>query len=687
MLPLREGCKDLLLINASKITELEARVAWLTSIVNGKLSLPAGQGIETVPTGTALPALSDSPLSQDETQHVANNLLSLRADPRAVPQQANGFCNPGNRSIAKAGQYSNRIVGQADADSQMHEAAQHSDSSPLAVASASPCSESVARLYACRWIGHGKRPSIGSCSSNVSAYGMTPAAFARQCVDAYFQHVHRAYPFVDRTKMEAQVAVIETWEQLEAPNDTYSTLLHLVMAIGWTTLQRAGKLPEDATLIFKITYSSIVQECMSQDDLESLQILVLVALHSLFDPTGMSAWAIAGIASRRAILLGLSRKASEKDSMSSIDIENRHRLFWSIWVLDRMMAFSLGMPVALTDESHDIPLPGLTVKEFESSSRQTFATMLQTNRHIVKLRQMEDRILQQILLRKASDVANMSHVDCQSLTQTIRADIEDWYSNGCLVSPLEADSIPIHGSVAWSSSRYYHLLFFLHYPCPFNLKRSKTLAKELLSLAQKSLQLNSVLLQQRQLPLNRVTFCRLLPVGLVLMHCFAQSEILQTPGSGRQDITTLVYILEAFSPSWTEAHEAAKVFRVFLQHLSLAEMMGDRLYPTGATQADEAYSATIPWSSSAEPAPLLRSSILKFTEIVRRVLGTASCYLFDDLPASEPMAAHPVPYVSHAMASSSFDTTLLPGAIVNGQSAGEPPLEGDNWQFSDLAFF
>ena len=166
------------------------------------------------------------------------------------------------------------------------------------------------------------------------------------------------------------------------------------------------------------------------------------------------------------------------------------------------------------------------------------------------------------------------------------------------------------------------------------------------------------------------------------MHCFAQSDTLQTPGSGRQDITTIVYILEAFSPSWTEAHDAAKVFRLFLQHLSLAEMMGDRLYPTGAQQGDESYSLTMPWSSAAEPAPLLRSSITKFTDIMRGVLGTASCYLFEELPISEPMARS-APYVSHAMASSNFDSTLLPGPVNEGESS----LEGETWQFSDLAFF
>ncbi|KAL2212416.1 hypothetical protein CC79DRAFT_365081 [Sarocladium strictum] len=668
---------------SDQVSELEARVAWLTSIINAGIESPTSRRIDTVKTGTQLSALYEGPLRRAYEPPAGNALVSRTYQPTDGYRGA----KDGQDSLPSL-QATSKPTSQLRPEAPLRQVEEIQGPSGIVIdgPTTSPCSNNTAEVYSYQWSiqGQGKRPSITSSSPTSSIYGIKPDTFARQCVHAYFQHVHRAYPFVDKTKIEAEINSIDNWDQLGSPSSAYSTLTHLVMAIGWTTLRRAGKLPDGHTLAFQVDYASIVQECLGRDNLESLQILVLVALYSLFDSVGISAWAVAGIASRQAVLLGLSRKASEEEAMSSVEVEIRHRLFWSIWVLDRMMAFSLGMPVALTDESHDIPLPGLTVEEFASLNRQTITTMLQTNRHIIQLRQLEDRILRQVLLRKPSDVAAMSHVDCRALTNAIRANIEDWYSNGCLVSHLDADSVPIHGSIAWSSSRYYHLLFFLYYPCSLNLKGHKALAKELFPLAQKALQLNSVLLQQRQLPLNWVTLCRLFPVGLVLMHCLAQNETQQAArGSARQDITTIVHLFEAFSSSWTEAHEAAKIFRYFMQSLSLTEMMGERLFASTGGQQDDTYNNNTmrrPSTFSAEPVPLLRSSILKFTELMKRTLGIASCYLFEELSISEQ-------YGNHAMASSSLDTTLFspPLPIVNGSTSGASPGD-DGWQCLDLAF-
>jgi hypothetical protein len=390
-------------------------------------------------------------------------------------------------------------------------------------------------------------------------------ALARRLVDAYFRHIHRAYPFMNKAQVlrELEHSGDSAWPRRSSD----STLLFLVMVLGCTTLQRSGQMSSDVSSKFDVPSAEIVQECLLREDLESIQILVLLALYSLFDPGATSTWSIAGIAARKAMSFGLSRRASEDRTLSVTEVEFRHRLFWSTWVLDRVMSISRGLPPALSDDNIDVPLPGLTVEEFASPDRQHFASVLQTHRHVIHLRQLEDRILTQIHTRRQSEVAALSQSDRQAVVREIRMDIENWYSHGCLLSPLEADNVPIHSSVAWLSARYYQLLFFLHYPCQFNSFGSLVPAVELLRFAQKHLQSTMVLLQQRQLPLNRVTLCRIFPVGLVLMHCFISCTEC-TPFLALEELDSVIRVLEAFPEPWAHARQGCQLFRQFRSAVS-----------------------------------------------------------------------------------------------------------------------
>lgn len=74
----------------------------------------------------------------------------------------------------------------------------------------------------------------------------------------------------------------------------------------------------------------------------------------------------------------------------------------------------------------------------------------------------------------------------------------------------------------------------------------------------------SALLLQRQLPLNRITLCRLLPVGLIFLHGFSDA----TSYPARGDLGILIEILDTFSDGWNHARRAARVLRSFLASIT-----------------------------------------------------------------------------------------------------------------------
>ena len=450
---------------------------------------------------------------------------------------------------------------------------------------------------------------------------LPPDAMARQFVDAYFRNVNRAYPFVNRTKILTDLEFFGGFVQHRRNTD--STLLYLIMAIGCTTLQRAGVIPADtAASSFEIPYSDIIQECLSREDIESVQILVLLALYSLFDPKGTSTWSIVGIVSRQAMLLGLTRRDLDEKGLSAIDIELRRRLFWSIYVLDRMMASSLGMTPALTDDNTDVPLPGLTLEEFASTDRTYYTMILQTSRHVIQLRQLEDRILQRVHLGKQSDT-NSSHAR-QTLLKDIRADIENWYSHGCLISPMEPDNVPIHNSITWLGARYYFLLILLYYPSHFSSFEPVISQAELLRFTQKHLQLTSALFQQSQLPLNKVTLCRLFPVGVVILYSLTNcgGEVASFPM--REEVATLVTILDAFAEEWKHAHQAADLFR---QLLDVIDMAASNLVALRFPQSF----INNPVEGARDTQNAIRPLLTILLTLMQDASGKSSCYRVPDL--------------------------------------------------------
>lgn len=453
----------------------------------------------------------------------------------------------------------------------------------------------------------------------ITTQSLPPDIPPSRFVDAFFRHVNRAYPFVDQAKIRRDLEIVGSSSPVD--QDPPMTLLYLVMAIGCTTLVRAGQVPSDTARRFDVVYSDVIQECLCNEGVESVQILVLLGLYSLFDPTATSAYSIVGIAARHAMVIGLTRPGDETGT--PVEAELRHRLYWSVFVLDRMMAGSQGLPVALTDENASVPLPGLTVEEFASSERAVYARNLQTSRHVIQLRQLEGRILQAVHLGRKADLVGLTPVDRRAMLSTIRSDIEDWYSSGCLMSPMEADNLPIHSSITWLSAQYYHLLVLLYFPNHLNSSAAAVTRQELLEFARKQLQANSVLLQQRQLPLNRVTLCRLLPVCLVLMHdfvatCNANGWTHQSGVSfaARDEIAFLITILEAFPKGWTVAHEAARI----IQHFAsiIATDGGMATYLSNQTMFSP--------PGREDTGALVKSCIASFTGLVNGYLGRATCF-------------------------------------------------------------
>ncbi|KAL4970649.1 putative C6 transcription factor [Aspergillus stella-maris] len=419
-------------------------------------------------------------------------------------------------------------------------------------------------------------------------------------VDAFFHHVYRAYPFIDEERVRRALAV-------RAPDywDTDSMILYIIMAIGYTSLQRSGKAPPSITTGFDIPYADIMQRCIMDESIDSIQILVLLALYSLFDPHGPSTWSIVGIITRQAMAQGLTRPTTGED-LPPKTVELRRRLFWSIFGLDRMIAVSVGAPPGLTSDEMDVPFPAIMVEEFASEKRAEHASMLQVSRHVIELRQLESKIMATVHHQRPMAVSALTQTDRSTIKTRLRSEIENWYSHGCLISRPELDNVRLHDTMGWLNARYYHLLLILYYPCQFNsgsTKNGTARVMALLGLVRKFSQYNRVLLNHQQLPLNRVTLSRLFPPCLILVYCLARGGASNAINL-RNEIRAFIDILDSFPSYWTHARRLSGIL------LDLNDLLtSHEAYPAETTRED-----------------LLRSLQQDLITLLGEALGKASCY-------------------------------------------------------------
>ncbi|KAL4779796.1 fungal-specific transcription factor domain-containing protein [Aspergillus varians] len=419
-------------------------------------------------------------------------------------------------------------------------------------------------------------------------------------VDAFFHHVYRAYPFIDEEWVrKASVSHVPD------ARDTDSIILYMVMAIGYTSLERSGKAPPGIAAGFEIPYADIMQRCIMDEGIESIQILMLLALYSLFDPHAPSTWSIVGIITRQAMAHGLTRPTVVED-LPPKAVELRRRLFWSIFGLDRMIAASVGVTPGLVGDEMDIPFPAITVQEFASIKRAEHASMLQVSRHVIELRQLEAKIMATVHLQRRVAISALTPTDRSTITTRLRSEVENWYSHGCLISRPELDNVRLHDTMGWLNARYYHLLLILYYPCQFNAgptAHRTARVTALLELVRKFGQYNRVLLSHRQLPLNRVTLTRIFPACLVLLYCFARGGAITF--HGRSEVRPFIDILDSFPESWVHAKRLAKIL------MDLDELIS----------AHEAYH---PLEVNKEE--FLRSLRQEMVTLLGETLGRASCY-------------------------------------------------------------
>lgn len=120
-----------------------------------------------------------------------------------------------------------------------------------------------------------------------------------------------------------------------------------------TKLPGSGFFNQASELFTGLFASGSIDNCIREGGIE---VLLLYAFYLQVADCTAASYFYFGIALRASLLLGLHVDVG-KDTLNRFELEHRRRLWWTVYMYERMLASKAGLPLSLTDEDISTELP------------------------------------------------------------------------------------------------------------------------------------------------------------------------------------------------------------------------------------------------------------------------------------------------------------------------------------------
>jgi Fungal specific transcription factor domain len=286
------------------------------------------------------------------------------------------------------------------------------------------------------------------------AQQLPPYDLLYSLVDLYFKHVNSWLPLLNRkTTMDALFGPTPLEE-------ADRILLHGMVATSLRFSQDPRLTPESKLHYHTYSKQRVQLYGLENSSVRALQALAILALDVNGTTNGPPGWNLIALISRSVVQLGLAAEATSNltsprypsiatlrasvlpDSKSWIEDEERRRLFWTIYLLDRYATIATAFEFALDEKEIDRRLPcrddlfaankPVETRWFHSTERSRFSPMLTevlgSFSYHCELLGILSRIHQ--FLKRPVNIGSMSDVEqWQGSYRTLDGELNTWHFN------------------------------------------------------------------------------------------------------------------------------------------------------------------------------------------------------------------------------------------------------------------
>ncbi|RAH41023.1 putative C6 transcription factor [Aspergillus brunneoviolaceus CBS 621.78] len=210
-------------------------------------------------------------------------------------------------------------------------------------------------------------------ASQLSAQGLLPHAVMMELVDFHFANVHPWIPILHIRRFREQLYSPDGWNRA-------LPILHAILAtsVRFTSHPAAGGFQSKGEMA-AASRQRVILNSMESFSVENLQALVIIALDIIGSGRGPSAWSVVGSMTRTVEQLQLSVEDRDDDEGRTAkgeylikrmvflkpaqhwwQTEERRRVFWTVFLMDRFCSVSTGWNLSLTsaDVRRRLPCEG-----------------------------------------------------------------------------------------------------------------------------------------------------------------------------------------------------------------------------------------------------------------------------------------------------------------------------------------
>ncbi|KAK8240198.1 putative C6 transcription factor [Phyllosticta capitalensis] len=193
--------------------------------------------------------------------------------------------------------------------------------------------------------------------------------YARMLVQVVLRFIGSDYHLIQRKSFMRRLD--ETYSAQTHNDPVFLCRLFVVFALGELYSKKtavAGNRRSVPGTSFFLQAMNLFQDLHEEADVDYIETLLVMSFYSHALNRKNTAYTYAGLALRLSLTLGLHRNITYDKNISAVEIENRRRVWWTVYTFDRLCSSKLGHPVMIRDEDIDAPYPsvdGLTPEERE----------------------------------------------------------------------------------------------------------------------------------------------------------------------------------------------------------------------------------------------------------------------------------------------------------------------------------
>ena len=313
-------------------------------------------------------------------------------------------------------------------------------------------------------------PVYGPIDDNVSlainySYGESDCIIEKEQDTWLYQYKHEFQKRLKRDNGGMNTNANEISRNIVVPRKFHKALffLNMVFAIASSVhLLEYHSLISDS---FKKAAFQYIEQILSSDDqLETLQGILLLSQYSIMRPSVPGVWYVLGYALRFCVDLGLHDEIHKNENWCAFVKDKRRRLFWCAYALDRQICFYLKRPVGIPEYSITTSFPSTlddaflvydpNLEDYPADSH-AYPSYKSISLAFLRLRQIQSEV--QRTLYEKSEIPR-KFADIQEWKDNIISRIEHWM----LRVPKETREMNCDFNVEFFRINFFHTLLMIH---------------------------------------------------------------------------------------------------------------------------------------------------------------------------------------------------------------------------------